>query len=256
MHLIPYPGSKARMSKWIVPLFADADAVLSPFMGSGAVEIALAQQGKRVVGGDLYADLAFLWQTVLAQPDAVADAVAAYGTERSRVLYGDIERNCRYWAPVARAAGIAILHLWSWAGARKGMLSVKSSTNPKALQHCDGWMSIYPKAMRAIGRLPITVEHRDCWASLDAESNMPAYLDPPYIGTENLYRAGAGFDHMRLCRLLLQRDAHWVLSYYDHPALRSMYADCYWRDDFGLKRALGAPTAAKEVLISNRPLTP
>lgn len=57
-----YLGSKSRAIKYILPLIPkNTEVVISPFIGGGAVEVALASRGIKVIGYDVFNWLTNYW---------------------------------------------------------------------------------------------------------------------------------------------------------------------------------------------------
>jgi len=66
-------------------------------------------------------------------------------------------------------------------------------------------------------------DYRECIKRWDSEDTL-FYVDPPYVGRD-LY--GVNFDHIELSDLLAEVKGKVVLSYYDDPTIRWLYAN--WR---------------------------
>jgi len=74
-----YPGGKARAVEIILSLIpSDIKVLVSPFLGGGSVEIALAHLGVKVLGFDIFDPLVIFWQKLLRNPDQLADEVQKY----------------------------------------------------------------------------------------------------------------------------------------------------------------------------------
>ncbi len=79
-HPIAYQGSKRQLVPTILAqLPADTATLIEPFVGSGAVSLAVAfqQRAQRFVLGDTLHPLVALWQQLLTEPDVLSDAYAA-----------------------------------------------------------------------------------------------------------------------------------------------------------------------------------
>jgi DNA adenine methylase len=63
---IRYAGGKSRAIKLIAPL-AQADTIVSPFMGGGSLEVHWAASGKRVIGYDVFDALVNFWNVLLTK---------------------------------------------------------------------------------------------------------------------------------------------------------------------------------------------
>jgi len=86
------------------------------------------------------------------------------------------------------------------------------------------------------------------------------YCDPPYVGTETHYTAGAFCeeDHRTLARMLVESGRAAVVSYYDHPLIRELYpvSDGWtWHSLLGTKNSMHKgprKEATTELLIWKR----
>lgn len=88
------------------------------------------------------------------------------------------------------------------------------------------------------------------------------YVDPPYVVKGALYLHDFnGDDHPRLAKLLSRfKKTRVIVSYYDHPLVRDLYADWTWRHLDATKalvnqgmRDQGGAVKAPEVLLINGP---
>jgi len=68
------------------------------------------------------------------------------------------------------------------------------------------------------------VDYADCIKKWDGDETL-FYIDPPYLVGEDYYQAK--FDHIELSDLLAEVKGKVVLSYYDQPSIRWLYAN--WR---------------------------
>lgn len=91
-----------------------------------------------------------------------------------------------------------------------------------------GTWSGFPAIDAASHRLQeVIVENRDFEKLLRLYDKPGSlfYLDPPYFGTEKIYRH-SNFDrdsHQRLFDALMAVQSHWLLSYGDEPFIRELY---------------------------------
>lgn len=88
-------------------------------------------------------------------------------------------------------------------------------------------------------------------AVADASDGM-LYLDPPYVEqADRLYATSfTATDHLELCSYLSATERPWVLSYDDHPLVRSLYAD-HDVDAPPHTYTAGGTTVGRELIITN-----
>jgi DNA adenine methylase len=115
----------------------------------------------------------------------------------------------------------------------------------------------------------VTILRRDAFAVIDKIHDEPGtavYLDPPYLIKGSRYKhdfndgfMGVDNDHERLAAALARfKKARIVVSYYEHPALRQLYAGWTCRAVHTNKHTANAGvgaggTVAPEVLLINGP---
>ena len=80
---LTYVGGKAQFAKRLAALFPYAPpSLVSPFIGGGSVECAMALRGVRVHGYDANPNLVGFWQALLDNPAELMDsALDAFGPE-------------------------------------------------------------------------------------------------------------------------------------------------------------------------------
>ena len=77
--ILRYPGGKARATGFLLSFFPKGlKTLVSPFIGGGSVELALAAKGIKVYGYDIFNPLVEFWQCTLEKPGALADEVEEY----------------------------------------------------------------------------------------------------------------------------------------------------------------------------------
>ena len=218
-----YPGGKTRALPRLLPYIPEKVEVVSPFVGCGSVELAVAERGQRVIGYDAFRPLVSFWQQALSSPRRLHDTVR----ELHWPMYGEHYWDLQISTPTMRdqhlqAAAFFALNRSSFSGAtmsggmspqldRFGETSLKRLLNFRAPRF---WVSEAPFQ-----------------ESIDAHPDAFLFLDPPYMlgGGSRLYGRGgdmhAGFDHTALAEMLAGR-SRWVLCYNDCPEVRETYQGC------------------------------
>jgi DNA adenine methylase len=223
--VLRYPGGKSRAVKHILPRLPEADVYISPFFGGGAIELALAAQGKRVIANDKFEPLYNFWQCLQEDADAVEHEVRRlqpftkekFHDCRSKILDQTIE-------PVRRAAMYFAINRSSFSGATLSggysKAAAETRFNDAAIER-----------LRSIDLSNIEFHNMDFKDFLLDYGHLGViYLDPPYLLASNKLYGTAGdmhehFPHASLCEML-QRNPEWkwVLSYNDTQEIRTMYA--------------------------------
>ena len=223
-----YPGGKRWLFKTLSEYLPKVDEMVSPFLGGGAIELNLSARGVKVYGYDICPHLTNFWQywisgQYIVQKDAETlldgwsheDLVSE---KHDRFLGGsEIKYN-----PYMQAVWYYLFNKLSMQG-----LVFESYVIP--YEKCaDGWRRAVSDYRQVF---PQFEWHRDYALSVSQSSfedtltkhpNTFAYLDPPYVNTEYIYKDGAGFDHYLLSELLISRD-NWILSYSNSDIIRQLY---------------------------------
>ena len=71
--VLRYAGGKSRAIKKITPFVEPYSEIVSPFLGGGSLEVHWASKGKKVIASDVFDILANFWNSLLSDPDALAD---------------------------------------------------------------------------------------------------------------------------------------------------------------------------------------
>ena len=213
-----YPGGKSRAVKLIrryIP--SDIDALCSPFLGGGSVELACAADGVDVYASDAFEPLINFWRHALCDAQSLAAQVRAYHPLAKEQFY-QLQRQFRFCAdPLDRAAVFYVLNRCSFSGT-----TLSGGMSPQHPRFTESAIS----RLSQFGSERLRVEHLDYRDALARHPDMFLYLDPPYWNGQKLYgRKGDmhdGFDHEDLAWHLWRRSG-WVLSYNDCPEVRRLY---------------------------------
>ena len=213
-----YPGGKSRAVNALrefIPI--GTETLVSPFLGGGSLELSCAADGITVYAGDAFVPLINFWQHAKDMPVMLAARVQAYHPLKRKRFYTLQKRIMDMPDNLEQAAIFYVLNRSSFSGTT-----------------LSGGMSLGHKrfTQSAIDRLRnfrapnLHVECADFADTLAKYSDDLLYLDPPYANGERLYGAQGdmhdGFDHEGLANLLRERTG-WILSYNDHPDIRTMY---------------------------------
>jgi DNA adenine methylase len=241
--LLRYPGGKTRAVEFISQFFPDKpDMLLSPFLGGGSIELALAAKGTIVYGYDIFPPLVEFWQCVVKEPHALANEVEKYFPLSRSAFYELQLHQTTFKTKLERAAVYYVLNRSSFSGSTLsgGMSPGHPRFTPSAIER-----------LRRFYNPNIIVKKANYRLSLEEHPEAFAYLDPPYLIKSRLYgkkgNAHKGFDHEGLAQVLQNRDK-WVLSYNDCPAIRDLYKG-YRMAIPNWKYGMSNDKVSKEILI-------
>ena len=243
-----YAGGKSLAVGFVTELLPDSvNKVISPFLGGGSVEIALANElGLEVVAYDVFDILCTYWQVQLSNPEVLACKLKEFTPDRD--TFSKAKKHLKEY----------------WEGKRKMNTFELAShyyfnSNTSYGPHFLGWPSdIYLNSTR-YGKMVEKVEHfKAPTLSVECmpfEESMPLhkddffYCDPPYYLEEGKTFTGMyphrnfpihhkGFKHELLRDYLLNHKSGFILSYNDCPIIRDWYSDCNietptWQYTFG-----------------------
>ena len=244
--LLRYPGGKTRAVENITRYFPDKPVtLLSPFLGGGSIELALAAKGTIVFGFDIFSPLVEFWQCVLTQPKTLAKEVEKY-FPLSRSKFYELQQNqTGFKTKLERAAVFYVLNRSSFSGST--LSGGMSPGHPRFTQTAI-------ERLREFYNPNITVKKADYKQSLEEHPDTFAYIDPPYLIKSRLYGkkgdAHKDFNHEVLAGILRNRD-RWILSYNDCPAIRNLYKG-FSIITANWKYGMSNDKSSKEILIFSR----
>lgn len=244
-----YAGGKSLAVGYVIEKLPEIlpSRIVSPFMGGGSVEIAIAKELEiDVVAYDIFDILMNYWQVQLSQPEELYHYLAKFHPTRE-TFAAVKERLKDHWegGQLLDAVELAAHYYFN--------------SNTSYGPHFLGWPSdIYLNQPRYDKMLEKVREFRAPTLTARCgrfEESIPRhqddflYCDPPYYLEEGKTFVGMyphrnfpihhkGFDHERLRDLLLSHKSGFILSYNDCPVIRDWYADCSimepeWQYTFG-----------------------
>jgi len=240
--LIRYLGGKHRMARHIAERLhaTGADCLVEVFGGSAAVMLHAGYE-KRVYN-DASDDLVTLFR-VLADPERkrLLHRQLRFTPPARRIFqedYAGYVRNGLSFShitnPVDRARAVFYRHQYVFGGkVRSGGFSV-STGNRFGIKEVRAYRNTLRRLAHFARFFRETVieclDYQDCCSRYGRRANCVLYVDPPYVGTENMYSHLFGrADHVFLAELLSNCAASVVLTYYDHPLIRQLYPDARWQ---------------------------
>jgi DNA adenine methylase len=258
---IRYPGGKSYAVGHIIELLPDnVERVVSPFIGGGSVEVALARElGLKVIAFDIFDILVTFWQVIL-NPQKKAQMLSILeGLSPDKGTYEAVKEQLRrHWRFTQYGEGGAEDLIQDKAElAAFFFFNYQLSYGPGFL----GWPSSVYLNREAYRRMldklaefeapGLEVYAADFRDVLPKYRDDFLYLDPPYyIGPDSKMFRGIypmrnfpihhhGFPHGTLRDLLREHRGGYILSYNDAPTIRNYYKDCQmffpkWHYSMGL----------------------
>lgn len=242
--LIPYVGGKHRLASRLVNLCAvpPGNTLVDVFGGSAAVTLAATQRFGKLIYNDVDGDLVNLFRVL-------SDANTRQSLFRllrwlppSRRVFEDDYRQ--YVAggysfhavpdPVERARRTFYRHCFAFGGkVRSGGFAISTGDRDRIKE-----VARYRNALRKLARIGdlfrrVMIENLHYSELIRIHGRRPdavLFIDPPYHGSEDYYSRTFGpGDHTFLANQLAAVPARVVCTYYDTPAIRTLYPEPLWR---------------------------
>ncbi len=224
-----YPGGKTRAISFLQDTleteYPTRKTLLSPFLGGGSFELALAGQGYTVCANDLFTPLATFWTQVKVNPQAISQRVRQempVDKEKFLRFRTEIQTDTN---PLDIAVKYFIINRCSFSGATFcGGYSAQAASGrltPSSLE-----------TLNQVNLTRVTVSNVDVLKFLEENPqtvNTVVYADPPYYISSYIYgRDGdlhQAFDHKAFAEAIKKR-SDWMISYNDCEYIRSLYQGC------------------------------
>lgn len=219
--IIKYPGSKWRLSNWIISHFPEHHSYLEPFFGSGAVFFNKQPSDIETIN-DLDDDVVNLFDCIRRDPERLAREI--YLTPYARVIYDQAFTTVPD-DPFERAMNFYIrLNMGRGYRTNGGKVGWKNDINGRERAYDVKLWNILPdRIMKAAKRLKdAQIEHMDAIELIRRfnRSDVLIYCDPPYMlrtrrGKQYKHELDdAG--HEELLDTLLKHKGPVILSGYDN----------------------------------------
>ena len=244
-----YAGGKSLAVGFVIELLPEpmVNQLVSPFIGGGSVEIALAKElGVKVIGYDVFDILVNYWDVQINQAQALCHRLEQFSP--TRAAFASVKQRLK-----AHWNGETVLDRYDLAA------HYYFNSNTSYGPHFLGWPSDvylnrkrYEKTLekvRAFKAPTLSVRCAGFEESIPLHQNDFLYCDPPYYLEQGKTFVGMyphrnfpihhqGFRHDLLRDLLLSHKGGFILSYNDCDIIRDWYADCHistpeWQYTFG-----------------------
>ncbi len=244
-----YAGGKSLAVGFVVERLPDPlpEKLVSPFMGGGSIEIALARElGMNVTAYDIFDILVNYWQMQISDAEALYRNLKRF--KPTRDTFAEVKKTLsKHWKESSRLNSLDL--------AAHFFFNSNTSYGP----HFLGWPSDvylnerrYAKTLEKVRNFAAPTLSVHCASfeeSIPAHLNDFLYCDPPYYLAQGKTFVGMyphrnfpihhqGFRHDRLRDLLLSHKGGFILSYNDCDVIRDWYSDCHistpkWQYTFG-----------------------
>ena len=245
-NVLKYPGSKARIAKWICSFIPEHEVYLEPFFGGGAVFFNKKPARIETIN-DLSAEVYNYFKVLRDNADELIKLIEL--TPYSREEYNksfistenDIERARRFAVRCCQGFGCSNRY-------RNGFRSSIGETSPRTTTFWDS----FPKILRlASMRLKdAQIENQDALKLIERynKEEVFIYTDPPYpLGTRKnrLYKYELeDFEHIKLLNALKKHKGKVMISSYENALYDENLKN--WRKE---KKATTAENSVQRVEV-------
>ncbi|MBS7629025.1 DNA adenine methylase [Candidatus Bathyarchaeota archaeon] len=225
MNIIPYVGGKTFLLKHLLPLIPPHEIYVEVF-GGGAALLLNKQPSKYEVYNDVDGELVNLFLAIRDDPERFRSMLE--GIPYSREIFqrwsrefkngnklpeDNVERAVRFYYVISSSISGKFGQGWSFG--RSGRMWRRQTMLNRPFEKIHNRL------------LNVTIDHLDfrkCIINWDSDETF-FFLDPPYYGVKGpMYRFGfSESDHQDLAEMLRATRGRWLLTYGDHPHIRSLY---------------------------------
>lgn len=252
--MIARAGGKTQLAQKIISMAPKHSTYVEPFVGGGAIYLKKPKAQKSVIN-DKDKDVIEVYKSFKN-----GNGFNKCDTTGSKQRFDRIKNKSN-----KSACDIVYLQKWSFGGGMKGQYVL--GDNPK--QKIKQYGKRYRLNEKDFG-IKYQKAHKNDYSeklknttilSQDFESVMKRYdskntfhyLDPPYFGTEKVYKENKDISPERVCNTAKKMKGKVMISYNDHPSVRKACKGLKFKK-VETKYTLGSKSngkKAKEVLISN-----
>jgi len=248
-----YIGGKKVLARLIAAIIGAIphDLYAEPFIGMGGVFFRRSRRPKVEVINDISADVTTLFRILQRHYQAFLDTLKWQLSSRA-----EFDRLMRVDPSTLTDLERAARFLYLQRAAFGGKVSGRSFAMPDVQPARFDLTKLVPLLESVHDRLaPVTIE-RLPYSTLIERYDRPGalfYLDPPYWGCERDYGPDvfSSEDFQALAAQLAGISGSFLMSINDAPEIRALFAAFRWREVDLDYRISGAPTAAKELIITN-----
>ena len=227
-----YAGSKSIASKYITKYFPrDLTEIVSPFLGSGTLELYLTRKNIKINGSDLFEPLVNLWKYILSDNQALAKKAREILIGSNKEMLREYQK-IKYFQIESKFEQAAYFWLFlclSWNGIPFiGIRDYIVKDGHACLEKYPDQIITFFDRLESFYNPFLSVDQKDYKDQLNKYSETFAYLDPPYPETGKFYgdspKFHEEFNHEELRDFLRKRNSMWVLSYNNKPLIQDLYS--------------------------------
>ena len=193
--------------------------MVSPFFGGGALEINLAyNRDIKIYGYDIEPILVNFWRYWLKDPESIIGDARGFCHSHSRDELRTLKAETLLsdkplYLDYQMAVYFYLFNRLSYQGLTLNSSVIYFECSDDKILRSDGANLFLEKDWEYANSINIEIQRSDFEKTLLEHTDKLAYLDPPYLGAEAMYKQGENvFDHHALGEILKSR-GNWILSY-------------------------------------------
>jgi len=267
--VLKYPGSKWKLSDWIVDMIPEHHSYVEPFFGSGAVFFKKEPSNIETIN-DLDGDVYNLFKVIRDNPEGLARSVSM--TPYSRQEY-DQSFKCDDCIDEIEKARIFLVRCWQGHGFRTNGYKVGWKNDVQGRESAysvRNWYRLPQWIIDVTDRLKqVQIESRPALEVINRfkYENVLIYLDPPYLlstRSANQYKYEmTEQDHVELLEAIINHPGKIILSGYEselyhdylkgwHTEKRASYVQYYSKQSKEIIWMNYQPTQQVQIQINER----
>lgn len=219
--VVPWPGGKRRLAKFILPLFPPHRTYVEPFAGGAGLLFMREEPAAAEVLNDINRDLVLLYRVVQHHLEEFVRQFKWALVSREMFRWAQLQ-HIDTLTDIQRAARFFYLQKLAFGAKVSGRTFGTSPSTPPRIN----LLRIEEDLSEAHARLArVTIEHLP-WAECVARYDRPDtlfYFDPPYWDTEGYGTPFAIDEYERLAVAMRHLKGCAVLSINDHPEMRRIF---------------------------------
>lgn len=247
-----YPGGKSRVAKKLVDLFPqDIKLYAEPFLGGGSVFLEVCERYPNIpkIGCDLDQDLIGFWQALRDN----GDLLLLFAKATLKLPPDKLREYClKLKEEEAKGEGLCppqfyVLNRCSFNGSitKGGLSPTFSRFTEKQCNLLDKYEDLLSNKVWFLNQDFLTF-----FRTNQEDAGNFYFIDPPYVGIDNLYKHGS-IDHDMLFSCLdFNCKARWMMTINDHPYIRKTYKD-YNIETLDMVYGMSKNKKQSELLIRN-----
>lgn len=250
--IIPWPGSKRRLAKHILPLLPEHTCYVEPFCGAAAILFCRPQPAPAEVINDINGDLVRLYRVVQHHLDEFVRQFRWALTSREMFRWTQLQHPDTL-TDIQRAARFFYLQHLAFGGKVTGQTFGTATTGHVGINLLRIEETLSAAHVRLARVLVENLPWEECIRRYDRPHTL-FYMDPPYWQTEGYGTPFTWDQYELLAHVMATMQGKAVLSINDHPDIRRLFSAFHLTElttSYTIGRAASTRGQRGELVITN-----